>query len=533
MSSFAPRRSVGAALSLLLLSALPVLGQPPRPDPDTMFDEPYPYMPAALGEFTHPISTSVTEAQQYFDQGMQLMFAYGKYEAIRSFREAQNHDPECAMCYWGEAWSWGSYLNMHMPQDEAPYAYAAIQKALELSDNATERERAYIDTLAVRYVEDYDYDSRRVQDEAYAEAAEKLVAAYPDDLDAATLYADALFLLEPRRGYRDLSKPSVRRLHAVLEGVLDRDITHPGACHLYIHATESTEQPELAEPCTEFLGDTIPGASHLNHMPSHTWNEIGRWGDSVEANREAWHSDLKASINEGVAIYPAHNLHMMLFAGSYDGQGAVAMQAARDHSKLMDNNTLELLVYVRFGRYADIRSLTERPSGDYDAGVWDFAHGYARLRQGEPDFARAHLARLAHLTETTEDMVRFDPASLLLSVLHDILEGEIYRAEGELDTAIDILERAVEHEDELGYDEPEPLPFSARHWLGAALLEAERYRAAERVYRDELEDHPHNGWSLFGLQQALSARGRSDAEVDADFEQSWARADHWITTSRY
>src|SRR5690606_28183962 len=117
---------------------------------------------------------------------------------------------------------------------------------------------------------------------------------YPDDLDAATLYADALFLLEPRRGTRDINDPRIKRLHAVLEGVLTRDPRHPGACHLYVHATESTIVPERAEACAELLGATMPAASHINHMPSHTWNRVGRWGDSVRANLEAWHSDLKA-----------------------------------------------------------------------------------------------------------------------------------------------------------------------------------------------------------------------------------------------
>lgn len=523
-------------LALISIVAVlqPAAAQPVTPDPETLFDDPIAYMPAALGDFTHEISTDVLEAQQYFDQGMQLMYAYGKYEALRSFREAQKHDPECAMCYWGEAWSWGSYLNMPMPQNEAPYAYAAIQKARQNSDGATNRELAYIAALSRRYIEDYDFENRRVQDEIYVEAARELSEAYPDDLDAATLYADALFLLEPRRGFRDMNQPSVRRLHGVLEGILERDIRHPGACHLYIHATESTAQPELAEPCTEFMGSAIPGASHLNHMPSHTWNEIGRWADSVLANRQAWHTDLKSEINEGVAIYPWHNLHMMLFAASFDGQGAVAMQAARDYTRLMGDPSLELLVYIRFGRFAEIlESGLERPSADYPAGVWDFARGYARLREGQPEFARSYLERLGHLAVTSEDTMRFHAVGTLLSVLHGILEGEIQRSEGDLGAAIDIFERAVEAEDSLAYDEPEPFPFAARHWLGAALLEDERYRAAERAYRDELADHPHNGWSLFGLKQALAARNRTDADADSDYEQSWARADHWITASRF
>ena len=181
--------------------------------------------------------------------------------------------------------------------------------------------------MAVRYVEKFDAAKRVEQDRAYRDAMEKVSAQYPDDLEIGTLYADALFLLEPRRGKRDMNDPNVRQLHQVLESVLSRDVQHPGACHLYVHATESTVVPGRAEACAEFLGRSIPGASHINHMPSHTWNEVGRWGDSVRANLEAWHSDQKAAIGEGFAIYPEHNLHMLLYAASYDGQGAIATRA--------------------------------------------------------------------------------------------------------------------------------------------------------------------------------------------------------------
>ena len=499
-------------------------------------DQPIAYMPKALGPYSHEILTSIREAQQFFDQGMQLEFAYGKYEAIRSFREAQRVDPDCAMCYWGEAWAWGSYLNAKMTPEEAPYAYAALQKAIALKPRATPRERDYIDALAVRYVADFDPETQREQDEAYASAMAELAARYPDDLDARTLYADALFLLLPRRGYRDENDPDVRQLHTVLEYVLARDIRHPGACHLYVHATESTAHPEKADACAEFLGNAIPGASHINHMPSHTWNEIGRWGDSVRANLQAWHSDQKAAAGtgEGVPIYPSHNLHMLLFAASYDGQGAIAMQAGRELTRLIGDNSLELLTLVRFGRFDDILAITA-PQGDtdYEHGVWDFAQGYARLKQGEPDFARLYLDRLVRRAEATEELARFHPVERLLGVFAGILEGEIRLQDGDTRRAISAFERAVADEDALDYDEPEPLPFAARHWLGAALLDAERFRDAERVYREELLDHPHNGWSLYGLGAAIAGQGGADPAVDADLAQSWARSDVWLRRSAY
>lgn len=497
------------------------------------FDDPIPLYENALGDYHYPISSENPEAQAYYGQGVQMMYAFAKEDAARSFRAAWQADSTCAICYWGEAWAWGPYLNGRMRTREAPHAYAALQKALAHRRYANDKERALIDAMALRYVADYDPDQQAARDTVYAEALRHVRDQYPDDLDIATLYAESLFLLEPRLGTRDLADPDVQRLHQALEAILDRDLRHPGACHLYIHATESTTAPEKAEPCAEYLGDAIPGASHINHMPSHTWNEIGRWGDAVRANIQAWHSDQKAAIDEGFAIYPSHNLHMLLFAASMDGQGATAVQAGRDYAKLTGNNMYHVLTLLRFGRFDEILEVEARPERDIPRGMWDFAQGYAHLRQGEADFARVYLERVKAMADTSKSRFRFHPAQPLLATVAGILEGEIHRDAGDLDGAIAAFERAVVAEDTLQYDEPEPLPFAARHWLGAALLEAERYAEAAAVYRAALEDHPHNGWSLFGLRQALAALGQEDAAVDADWQESWARADIWLRASRF
>lgn len=506
------------------------------PPPKTLFErytQPIELYKSGLGTFTRPISSSNKAAQAFSDQGFQMMYAFAKPEAVRSFREAWKRDPDCAICYWGEAWAWGSYLNSAMNAEEAPHAYAAMQKAIALKGKASARERALIDALAVRYVEKFDPEKRINQDKAYAEAIGKVAASYPDDLDIATLHADALFLLEPRRGTRDIKSESVQRLHRVLEQILAKDVQHPGACHLYVHATESTVVPERAEACAEFLGRSIPGASHINHMPSHTWNEVGRWGDSVRANLEAWHSDQKAAIGEGFAIYPSHNLHMLLYAASMDGQGAIAMQAGKDYAKLTGETYYQVLTMIRFGRFDEVLEVKNRPAPSIPGGFWDFAQGYAQLRTGNADFARVYLDRVKKAADTSKDEFRNHPARNLLGTLAGILEGEILLAAGDSGGAIAAFERGVAVEDQLGYDEPEPLPFAARHWLGAALLEAKRFEDAERAYREELADHPHNGWSLVGLQKALAGRGTSSREVDDDLTKSWSRADTWIRASRF
>jgi len=511
---------------------------------DFLIDDPN-YFFSALGSFTRPITTEVHHAQAYFDQGVQMLFAFTPADAVRSFQEAQRQDPLCAMCFWGEAWARGPYLNGGMSANAAPLAHAAAREALRLSSSpgaATPVERALIEAMATRYEEVHGAQRRAELDRIYAEAMEGVVARFPDDLDAATLYGEALMLLEPRRGVWEIESPSVQRIHQVLGSVLDRDLGHPGACHLMIHATEATTRPDLAEPCADLLGSSIPGASHINHMPSHTYNRVGRWGDAVRSNIEAWHSDQRAEWGEGFAIYPSHNLHMLLFSASYDGQGAIAIQAARDYAKISTGGIFYRgLTLLRFGRFDEILELRDAPpptNGIY-RGLWEFALGYAELRMGNPEGARSYLARVEEGAADLPSTLQFrgHTAAGLLGITGGILRAELLRSEGNLEGAIALLERAVEIEDGLIYDEPEPLPFTARHWLGAVLLEADRPAEAEAVYRTSLEDHPHNGWSLFGLEQALRAQG-GGRSVEADemreaFRRSWERSDTLLRSSRF
>jgi tetratricopeptide (TPR) repeat protein len=525
--------------SFLLLSCFALVAVAPAAAQDVElpagFDEPMPlhHDGKGLGPFSREITTSSPEAQLYFDQGIQLLYAFTPNDAARSFREAWRADPNCAMCYFGEAWAWGSYLNGPMTAPDAPRAYAAIQRALDVSDDyATDAERALIKAMAVRYEKEHDADRRRELDELWAQEIKKTYAQHPTDLDAGFLAGESLMLLQPRRGRWDVNNPEVQEIHRVLESVLDQDITHPGACHLYIHATEPTEAPGMAEGCADYLGQSIPGASHIQHMPSHTYNRIGRWGDAVRANTDAWHSDIKAEFGEGFAIYPSHNLHMLLFAASNDGQGAVAIQAGKDYGELMDGaNFYEALTMVRFGRFDDIIALRNPPEGTVFRGLWDFGKGYAHLRSGDEGTARWYLHSIkSAIEENPDDAFRGHTATQLLGVVGSILEGEILRANGQLDEAIEVMKVGGELEDGLRYDEPEPLNFSVHQWLGDALHEAGRYEEAANTFKHELYKHPHNGWSLFGLERALRAQGKNAEadEVHAQFLDAWARSDTYI-----
>ena len=499
-----------------------------------------PLLTEALGPFSWPVTTRSAETQAYFDQGVKLMYAYARVHARPSFVAARRIDPECAMCWWGEAWSMGAYLNGAMSDADAPAAHAAAQRARELAAaHGTPLERALTEALTARYAPSHPAGGRKGLDSAYAAAMERIYEQHPDDLQVAVLYADALMLLEPRRGIWPIDKPSIRRIHAVLERALAADVAHPGVCHAYIHATETTPAAGNAQACGDLLVTALPGASHLNHMPSHTYNRVGRWADAVNANVLAWRSDQAAAAGRGISIYPQHNVHMLLFAAAMDGQEARAVEASDAYAGLYpsgDGASLQALVRVRFGRWEDVLALTAAPPHAAHRGMWAFARGYAHLRAGDADSARAYLARVDSLAQNSPGVAfRGHSAQTLLGILGGILRAEVLRTEGRMDEALAALEAAVVLEDALVYDEPEPLPFAARDWLGAMLLEAGRAADAERVYREALADRPHNGWSLYGLGQALRAQDKT-AEADethARFAEAWARSTTNLTGSRF
>jgi tetratricopeptide (TPR) repeat protein len=497
---------------------------------------------AVLGPLTRDITTAYPDAQAFFDQGLQMMFAFTIPNALESFQEAERRDPDCAMCYFGEAWARGPFLNGRMRPSNAPLAYAAIRKAIVLAEEAaTPAERGLINAMALRYTEEEDADLRPRLDSIYSRAMAELYQDFPDDLDIATLYAESLILLNPTRANYRLGDPFVQSFHRVLEAVLAKDITHPGACHIYIHATEATEEPGRAEDCADLLGASIPGSSHINHMPSHTYNRIGRWDSAVRSNLDAWHSDQRVTFEEGVSYGATHNLHMLLFAGSMAGQGAVSLLAAEAYADQVEGGVFyEALVMLRYGWFEKVLALEdETPSFEMpiQRGLFQFAQGYAHLRAGEADLARVYLARVkeaaATLPESTQ--IRGATAARLLGTAAGILEGEILREEGLLDEAIRVFEDAVELYAPIPYSEPEALNVSPRHWLGAALLEVGRAGEAEQVYRDALVQHPHNGWSIYGLEQALRSQGR-EAEADearAWFREAWPNTDTLIRSSRF
>jgi tetratricopeptide (TPR) repeat protein len=493
-----------------------------------------------LGTLTRTIATSSPEAQAYFDQGLRLAYGFGHGEAVRSFREAQRLDPECASCYWGEAWALGPNINMGMPASAVPDAWAASRRALDLADRASGVEQALIRALAVRYQEEDGTVERAALDSAYADAMEAVGARFPGDLDVLALLGESHMVLRPWNYWTPEGEPQpgVERAAEVLERALAIDVGHPGSCHLYIHLVEASPSPERAEACANLLADAIPGVSHIPHMPSHIYMRVGRYGDAVRGNQRAWIADQRAAYDGTPGVYPTHNLHMLLFAGSFDGQSSVAIQAARDLGDLSVASSFYVpVILTRFGRWDEILALPMDETSDFRAGMHHFARGMARLRTGDDLRAGVELRSLEGLRERLPENARFRGhlQATLLGMAEGILAGEILASEGRFDEAVRALEEAVDLEAGLSYDEPEPWPIPVRQHLGAVLLEAGRPADAERVYRRALEVHPAHGWSLHGLAAALRAQDR-DAEatrVESEFQAAWQRADVWITGSRF
>jgi len=542
-------------LTLLLLLAMPVQADEPHhglpgPGNDTvpLFDN--------LGSYHHPITTSSPLAQRYFDQGLRLVYAFNHDEAIRAFREAARLDPDCAMAQWGVALALGPNYNLALDAEHNQAAYEAAQRAQALAPKASEAERAYIEAVGKRYSVEPGAD-RKALDRAYADAMRQVAHRYPDDPDAATLFAEALMDLRPW----DLwtldgePQPGTLEIAATLEAVLAKYPEHPGANHYYIHVMEASPRPERALPSAQRIAELEPGAGHLVHMPSHIYMRLGRYADAAEANRRAIGVDLQylARVKpEGIypMMYYPHNIHFLWAAASMEGRSQEALQAARDVVKHLNPEMVEqmpmleaytptlLFALVRFGKWQEVLQEPAPPAGQrYTTGIWHYARGLALAATGRAAQAGAEQARVGAIAkEIPADRIIGDntPAATLLQLAAETLAGEIAARSGQPDRGIRHLEEAVRLQDGLPYTEPPPWYYPVRQSLGAVLLQAGRAAQAEAVYREDLRRNPHNGWSLYGLAASLRAqKGKDAGPVEQEYRQAWAHADVTLTASRF
>jgi tetratricopeptide (TPR) repeat protein len=508
-----------------------------------------------LGSHTFKVTTKSAQAQRFINQGLNLAYGFNHAEAGRAFAEAARLDPSCAMAYWGQALVLGPNINAAMPPDDEPKALDLVKKA-SLARGVTPRERDYIAALAKRYTGNA--DDRQKGDRDFADAMRALTKKYPQDLDAATIFAEALMDLRPWNYWaRDgAAQDGTEEAIGALERAIARNPSHPGALHYWIHLWEA-KAPERAEREADRLLPLMPGAGHVVHMPAHIYLRVGRYQDVVTSNQqavaadEAYITQCRAQGMYALAYYP-HNIHFIWIGATMSGQAALAVEAARKTASAISSATAEQLpsvqgflvvpyyALVRFGRWEEMIA-EPKPVHDtlFTRGAWHYAHGTALAAKGRFDDAAHDLAELRKILADPElpkvPQFTLNTAEAILEVAAEVLDGDIAFRKKDYDRAIAHFERAVRYQDGMIYTEPPDWHAPVRHWLGAALVESGRPAEAETVYWDDLRRNRENGWALSGLRQSLLAQGKKDeaALVEQRFKKAWARSDVTLSSSRF
>jgi tetratricopeptide (TPR) repeat protein len=500
-----------------------------------------------MGTHSHPIATKSKEAQRFFDQGLALLYGFNHDEAARLFARAAELDPASPMPHWGIAYALGPNYNLPaMPEREA-LAWQAIEKGTTLMAQAPARERAYLEALVQRYSKDPAAD-RKVLAERYAAAMKTVMERYPDDLDAATLYAEAKMNLRPWQLWSRDGNPAEGTLEicAVLEGVLRRDPQHPGANHYYIHAVEASPNPERALPSAARLETLVPGAGHLVHMPSHIYARLGEFERSAMVNEKASEADrVYLARSKAQGMYPlgyySHNLHFVAYSrmmqGRYRDAREWAQRLRKNVAGAIDGMPMiaaygayEWLVLVRFGQWEEM--LREKAPAEQDLllrASYHYARSAALAGLGRTETAAAERARMETLARQipADAAAMLNPARQILELASVDLAARMARSRKDAAEEIRQWRQAVELEDALAYMEPPDWYYPTREQLGGALLRVGQAGEAEGVFRKDLEKNPRNGRSLHGLREALRAQGKTEslALVEREFRTAWEHAD--------
>lgn len=503
-----------------------------------------------LGTHHRAISTKVPAAQQYFDQGLRLVYGFNHAEAIRSFTRAAELDPSCAICWWGVAYANGPHVNAGMDSAGGVAAYEASRKAIRLSGKASKWEHAWIHAVAARYGPNPTANRAKL-DSAYSRAMARIVRNYPNDLDAAALYAESLMDLRPWNYWMADGKPypGTTTIVRELERVIAKNPEHPAACHYYIHAVEAVN-PQLAVPCAERLARLMPGVGHMVHMPAHIYVRVGRYADAAQSNVHAIHTDetfiegQKPMTLYSLGYYP-HNIHFLAFVSTMAGRSAQAIEAARtlktkvnldvarQAMMLQEMVPYYALTLTTFGKWDDVLAEPLPPSDlRFPLAMAYYARGVAHAAKGEMAAAQTALDTVKAIDAATPADAE---SKLPVSIAVHALMGEIAARGGQLTEAIAHFKEGVALQDAGIYFEPPKWYYPIRQSLGAALLKAGRNAEAEAVYREDLKRFPENGWSLFGLAAALRAQGKTEeaAAVDKRFAAAWSSADVTLTASRF
>jgi tetratricopeptide (TPR) repeat protein len=500
-----------------------------------------------LGSLTYKITTASGEAQAYFDQGLRLAYAFNHGEAQRAFRKAQKLDPNCAMCFWGEALVLGPNINLPMQDDAIAPAFAATEKARALNANASPREQALIAALATRYAADPKADRAQL-DAAYAAAMADVASKFPDDNDIAALYAEAVMDVSPWNYWQPGGvEPNPQSVPIVptLERVLANDPNHAGAIHLYIHAVEASDRPQRAERYADRLRGAIPGAGHLVHMPSHIYYRIGRYLDALADNKTAAAVDEKylGETNAPMGVYRLgyypHNVHFVLAAAQMAGDGPTVIAAAEKLRGLIPQEVARgiaiahpvmaapYFAHAQFGTPETILALPDPGDGiAYAKGIWRYARGIAYVAQRNFDAAAAEANAIAALAREADfSLLKASgvPAQEVMTLAQAVIQGRIVQTQGNFTAALEQFQEAAAIQDRLLYMEPPYWYYPVRQTLAAVLLQAGRLPEAEEQFVRALKRAPANGWSYYGLSQVYKARGdaAAAAQAEAELAKTW------------
>ncbi len=534
-------------LSLLLVVACAGLS------PAQSAQKPVAFM-SGLGNLHHPVSTKNVEAQQFFDQGLRLIYAFNHDEAARSFQRAAELDPELGMAWWGVGLAVGPNYNLPVDADREKIAVAAVNRAAALCGNAPQIEKDYIQALAKRFSSAPNPNYHHL-DVAYSNAMRALSQKHPDDLDAATLYADSMMNLWPWKLWNVDGTPAegTSEIVATLESVLRRDPNHIGAMHLYMHAVEASPNPERALPYADRLAALTPEAGHLVHMPSHIYIRTGNYDGARIQNVDAAKADERyMSATDAQGVYPlmyySHNLHFLAIAAAIQGRCADAQDAAKRlaanvQPAVSQMPMLEAFMGIEFAISArcaqwDKLLTMEAPKTQTQVlkAFWLYSHGIALAAKGKIADAETDEKQLAAIEKAMPREDIFMPPVenhtwQILRIADDVLSARIAAAKNDKSTAIALLRDAVAHQDQLKYNEPPDWYYDVRESLGGMLLQTGDSNGAEQVFRESLTRNSRSPRSLFGLSEALKRQGRHyDAFwVERQFETAWQGADLTLT----
>src|SRR5579872_5411150 len=509
---------------------------------------------SGLGDLHHPVSTHSPEAQKFFDQGLRFIYAFNHDEAARSFQHAAELDPTLAMAYWGVAEAVGPNYNDPADPDRYKHAHDAVQKAVDLSAGASPSEQAYIQAMAKRFPADPSSDLKKAAED-YRDAMRQLMAQFPDDLDAATLFAESGMNLHPWGLWHQDGTPEAgtEEIVTTLESVMKRDPNHLGAVHYYIHAVEASNNPERALAGANKLASLAPGAGHIVHMPAHVYIRTGDYDAAVKTNEKAAEVDrayIKATGAQGIypMMYYSHNLHFVAMCGAMNGRYAEARKNAdllaanvgphvKDMPPLEGFMTIPVAVEIRFHHWNEILKMPAPDPAMKTATVfWHFGRGLALAGTGKIADAEAEYKIVSDAEAATPPDVIFqmpinNKAKDIMKIAENVVGAKIAMAKKDTTGAIALLHDAVAIQDKLNYGEPPDWFYPVRESLGGALLISGDATGAEKVFRDDLDRNPRNPRSLFGLQQSLLQQKRDyDAGfVEKQFDSSWKGGSHPLT----